>query len=270
MTLDLIKEYCKDLFGDINQKECDKIVDQKNINLFSSIDKAKQIRKYNLQKRIKNADINKNLKRKFKNKFELSKNKKINYESFFEKTKYKYITIKITPNLYFDISRCGYIYIDHTMFIPNTFFLCEYKIIKEPNKRIKIQFYFDENLKISTEKILINDYIRLKIGDNVFNTLVETNKDFESCFNRSFAIQFCKFEYNYYIKYVLKKHKIGILIYNKKHEDCTELFKEYQKEINTWVIHTLEKHDKDFYIDRLKYMLELKELELQKYHRLIK
>jgi len=269
MALDLIIEYCKDLFSDIDQKECDKIVNQKNINLSSSIDKAKQIRKHNLQKRIKNADINKNLKRKSKNKFEISKNK-INYESFFEKTKYKYITIKITPNLYFDISRCGYIYIDHTMFIPNTFFLCEYKIIKEPNKRIKIQFYFHDNLKISKKKILINDNIRLKIGDNIFNTLVETNKDFESCFNRKFAIQFCKFEYDYYIKYILKKHKIGILIYNKKQEDCTELFKEYQKEINTWVIHILEKYDKDIYIDRLKYALKIKEIELQKYRQLIK
>lgn len=240
MAFDLGLEFIKDYFENVNE------LAQEN-NLFSSIDKAKKRKKqYKIKKKP------------------LSKHENINLENYIENSKYKYITIKLNPNLYFDISHCGYIYINKNMFIPNTIFLGKFDVIQELKKRPKIQFHFTSNFKISKQKILLNNDIRVNLGDNLFNTLIKTNKEFESCLNRKIPIQFCCFEYNYYIKYILNKHEICIIIYNEKDEDCTDFFVNYRKEINTWVIHTLEKYDKDFYIDRLKYVLKKRELELKK------
>lgn len=240
MALDVGLEFIKECFENVNEFTYEN-------NLFSSIDKAKRRKKkYKLRKKP------------------LIKHEVVNLENYIENSKYKYITIKLNSNLYFDISHCGYIYIDKNMFIPNTIFLGKFNVIQELKKRPKIQFYFNPNFKISKQKILLNNDIRIHLGDNLFNTLIETNKEFESCLNQKIPIQFCCFDYEYRIKYILNKHEIGIIIYNKKNEDCTNFFINYRKEINTWVIHTLEKYDKDFYIDRLKYVLKKRELELKK------
>ena len=217
-------------------------------NLFSSIDKAR-----------KNKKKTNNLKRNLK-----IQNKITKLDDYIEKSKYKYITIKLNSNLYFDISHCGYIYIDQNMFIPNTNFLGQFDVVQNSKKRPKIYFHFNPNLKISKEKTLINQNICLNLGHELLDILIETNKEFESCLGQKIPIQFCKFQYDYHIKYILNRHEIGIVIYDKNKADCTELFIDHRKEIHTWVIHTLEKYDKDFYIDRLKYFLRKRELELRK------
>ena len=193
----------------------------------------------------------------------------------------KYTTIKITKNLYYSIDKWAYIYLDPKMFIPNTNIIGHYDVYFDllPERDIKfqgpyckmndthnvrIEFKFNTKLELTSKKQNINEHIRTSLGKEVFKELSESNQHFSKFLNTSVAIPFCIFKYRYYIHYIIDKHKIAIEIYNNNDENVTQMFDKYKFEIRSWVIHTLEKHDKNFYIHRLEHRLKEQNNELAK------
>lgn len=193
----------------------------------------------------------------------------------------KYTTIKLTNNLYYSISHWGYIYLDPKMFIPNTNMLGHYDlyydVLSEKNfkavpwnkiedsHRVRIEFKFDNKLQLSSKKRSLDEGIKVSLGKKVYQHIMEANQQFSKFIGKDVGVPFCEFKYDYSINYVINKHKIGIQIIDKDNTDVTKLFDKYKFEIRSWVIHTLEKHDKLFYIHRLEYKLRQQNSELARY-----
>lgn len=239
-------ELIKELFEDFGDKYL--FEDKTYTKLNSSIKKPKH--KHKLKDNIFKFCKRQNSPIKIKDPHEIISN-----------SKYKYTTIKITDELYYSIDKWGYIFLDKNSFIPNTTILG--LVYRDNNSNIR--FKLSPTLKLSNKKISINERIKHLMSEDVYKNLNESNEYFSKFIGKKLTIPFILFEYDYYIEYFINKHEISIQIYDKNSFDVTNKFNLYKREINSWVIHKLERYNKDFYIERLKYHLKRKNEELLKY-----
>lgn len=261
-------EILQNIFGEILEDKIENIFEKVEsdpetpINLHSSISKKKRINKkitteLNLSK--------KNILKRKKSKSPDAKLKFItrNPALLLNSPQYKYTTIKITDNLYYSIDKWGYIFLCSDNFISNTYILCK-SYIDTTNK---LQLLLDNKLILSDIKFPINERTKIYMGDKVYNSLMKSNKQFSKLFDKKIAIPFCDFKYDYHIKYTTKKHEIAIQILDKNNIDVSNKFESQKMNIHSWVIHEVEKFDKDFLIYRLRYHLKIKTEELNKLKR---
>ena len=250
--MDILEE----LFGEVVEDKIENIFEKAKsepdspVNLYSSITRKKGSKKIKLK-------LNKHKRNKSQSPIRI----KIRDPSLFmENPKYKYTTIKITNNLYYSIDKWGYVFLNSSNFIPNTYILCKSYV----NPLNKLQLLLDNDLILSDIKTPLTDEIKTYMGEKLYNSLMKSNKQLSKLFNKKIAIPFCSFKYNYHIKYTTNKHEIAIQILNKNNEDVSYKFESERLNINSWVIHEVEKFDKDFLIYRLRYHLQLKTNELNR------
>ena len=256
-----------------------------NTKLFQEV--FEETSETNIEKRLTSSikiPKNKKIKKLHKSKYKsLKLDEVIDPIALLNNSSCKYTTIKLTNNLYYSIAEWGYIYLDPKMFIPNTNMLGHYDLYYDvlPEKnfkavpwnrindshRVRIEFRFDTKLQLSSKKQSIDEYIRVSLGKKVYQNIMEANQHFSKFLGTDVGIPFCQFKYDYSINYTIDKHKIGIQIIDKNNVDVTKLFEKYKFEIRSWVIHTLEKHDKLFYIHRLEYKLRQQNSEIARYKR---
>lgn len=261
-------EILQDVFSEILEDKIENIFGKAKsdpetpINLHSSISKKKRN-----NKKI-TTELNLLKKNTLKRKKLKSPNAKLKFITrnpalLLDSTQYRYTTIKITDNLYYSIDKCGYIFLCSDNFIPNTYILCKSYV----NPINKLQLLLDNKLVLSDIKFPINERTKIYMGDKVYNSLMKSNKQFSKLFNKKIAIPFCDFRYDYHIKYITNKHEIAIQILDKNNVDVSNKFESQKMNIHSWVIHEVEKFDKDFLIYRLRYHLKIKTEEVNKLRR---
>ena len=250
-TLEFVRDIYRDIVDDkINTiKKETKSEPDSPINLHSSIDKKRSKKTI----KIKRPLIKKTTKSPIK--FGIR-----NPSMLLNESRYKYTTIKITDSLYYSIDKWGYIFLNSYNFIPNTYILCKSYV----DKLNKLHLLLDYQLILSDLKHPIDEEIKLYMGDKLYKSLMNSNKQFSKLFNKKIAIPFCDFRYRYHIEYITKKHEIGIKILDQNNNDVSDKFKNEQLNIHIWVIHEVEKFDKDFLIYRLRYQIKQKNNEIAK------
>ena len=251
-------EFVRELYRDIIDEKVDNVKKESNfetksnpdspINLHSSIDKKRYKKTIKLKKPLIK-------KTKSPLKFTIR-----NPAMLLDGTKYKYTTIKITDSLYYSIDKWGYIFLNSYNFIPNTYILCKSYV----DRLNKLHLLLDDQLILSDMKHPIDEEIKIYMGDKLYKSLMKSNKQFSKLFNKKIAIPFCDFNYRYHIEYITKKHEIGIKIMDKNNNDFSDKFNDKKIYIHSWVIHEVEKFDKDFLIYRLRFQLKQKNDEIAK------
>jgi hypothetical protein len=180
--------------------------------------------------------------------------------------RFKYTTIKITDSLYYSIDKWGYVFLSSSDFIPHSYILCKTYVDENNN----LQLLLDYELILSNHKHHLNEHIKSHMDDKLYKLLLKTNKQLSKSLKTQIVIPFCDFIYRYHIEYIINKHEVAIKILDKNNNDVGSKFIDEKLNIHTWVIHELERFDKNFLIDRLYYKLNQKNNEIIKLRRQIR